>query len=132
MEFFAANDSQYKRELEAYVSNQMEKMMKLTRLCNMYILVSFLLAGIVVESSPASSLFKPHFLRTEIGAPELVPIADSNGVASAEPVPQVQPEEPQYQPLPVATTYQSRPPGQEVALPLSFGSYIRNFVGTCC
>lgn len=107
--------------------------MKLTRLCCKYILVNLLLLGIVVESSPASMLFKPHFLRTESGAPELAPAADSNGVASAEPIPQQVPEQSEYQPLPgVAETYQSRPPGQEVALPLSLGSYIRNFVGTCC
>lgn len=128
----AANDNRYKKELVAYGSDQMWKMTKLTRLCCKYIVVSFLVVGIVVESSPAAMLFKPHYLRTEIGAPALAPVADSNGVASAEPVPEQIPDQPQYQPLPVATTYQSRPPGQEVSLPLSLGSYIRNFVGTCC
>lgn len=127
-----ANDNRYKKEVVVYGPDQMWKMMKLTRLCCKYVVVSLLVAGIVVEGSPASMLFKPHFLRTEIGAPSLTPIADSNGVASAEPVPEVVQNQQQLQPLPVATTYQSRPPGQEVALPLSLGGYIRNFVGTCC
>ncbi|KAL5292027.1 hypothetical protein ACFFRR_011047 [Megaselia abdita] len=131
---FAANDNRYKKELVAYGSDQMWKMMKLTRLCCKYIIMSLLVTGTVVEGRTAGMLFKPHFLRTEIGAPELAAVADSNGVASAEPVPEVAaPDQTQYQPLPVATTYQSRPPGQEVALPLSLGSYIRNFVvgGLC-
>lgn len=109
----------------------MWKMSKLTRLCCKYIIVSLLVAGIVVESSPAAMLFRPHFLRTEIGAPPPGLNPDSNGVASAEPIPEVAPVVSQEnQPLPVATTYQSRPPGQEVALPLSLGGYIRNFVST--
>lgn len=98
-------------------------------MCCKYILVVLFVLG--VEGGPASMLFKPHFLRTESGAPDIATPLDSHGVASAEPVPEVvqEPIPIEYQQLPTAVTYQSRPPGQEAALPLSLGSYIRNFVG---
>lgn len=94
-----------------------------------YILVVFFVLEVTVEGGPAALLLQPNFLRTESGAPDIVVPADSHGVLSAEPIPEVVQEPIPTEELPTAVTYQSRPPGQETALPLSLGAYIRNFVG---